>query len=605
MKAAIDEHAIVAITDPRGKITYVNDKFCAISKYSREELLGQDHRIINSGYHPKAFIRDIWQTIGSGRVWKGEIKNKAKDGSFYWVDTTIVPYLGEDGKPLQYIAIRADITERKQAEAALQKAQGELQEHASTLEETVETRTAALRETIGELEAFSYSVSHDMRAPLRAMQSFSKILGEDCGDQVSPKGKEYIRRISTAAARMDSLIQDVLTYSRVSRIDLPMQPVNVEAMLREILETYPAFQAPTANVELQGDFPTVMAIPAVLTQCISNLIGNAVKFVAPGVTPHIKIWAEEREGGAKTRLFFKDNGLGIDKEAHETIFGIFQRVNKNYEGTGIGLSIVKKGVERMGGAVGLESALGKAALSGWIWYDATANTEHLKPILYAEDDENDVFLMERAFRKTLLDYPLRTVPDGKLAVAYLAGEKRTRTGKKIHCLLSCSRPQHARQAWPRCAAMDSLSAKARAARYCLHFFNQESDIHRAYLLGAQALAVALRGPDPPGRGGRQARSHRPRRRPPGARRHQPRPGRGLRHPRSTAPPPPSGRPCSTSARASRPPATGTAPPPSASWSKAPAPGRPSTASGSTCPPATSSSPPPTRGTTTRTRPTSR
>lgn len=251
----------------------------------------------------------------------------------------------------------SDITDRKQAETELQKAKEALARHASQLEETVNERTASLRATVGELEMFSYSMVHDMRAPLRAMNSYSQLLVGS--ENLTPEGRGYLERISRSAERLDQLIRDVLSYAKLSQKQPPLTQVDLDELVRELLPGYPGWNPPLAEVQLAEKLPRVMGHKALLAQCLSNLLGNAVKFVAPGVQPRIQISAESRD--AKVRLKVQDNGIGIRPEHRDRIFGMFQRlhVTGEYEGTGIGLAIVRKAAERMGGQVGFESEPGK------------------------------------------------------------------------------------------------------------------------------------------------------------------------------------------------------------------------------------------------------
>jgi signal transduction histidine kinase len=198
------------------------------------------------------------------------------------------------------------------------------------------------------------------------MQGFAKILLEDCGEKLGAENYNYLERIAASAQRMDRLIQDVLTFSRVARNDLSLEPVNLDHLVRGILECYPNLQPPHAEVTIQGPLPYVRGNAAALTQCLSNLLGNAVKFVKGGTQPRIRIWAAPVEGSDFIRLSIQDNGIGISEEFHEKIFGIFQRLNKNYDGTGIGLAIVKKAADRMGAKVGLKS---KANEGSTFWLD--------------------------------------------------------------------------------------------------------------------------------------------------------------------------------------------------------------------------------------------
>lgn len=370
-KFALDQHAIVAITDVQGTITYVNEKFCAISKYSKEELIGQNHRILNSGYHPKQFFQLMYRTIANGKVWHNEIRNRAKDGSIYWVDTTIVPFIAADGKPRQYVAIRADITERKQAGEALalqaleltrqaeqRKAdEREIRDLNNSLEERVIQRTSELESANKELEAFTYSVSHDLRAPLRHIVGFSKMLGETCGSSLSQEGRHYLQRIEDGTQRMGMLVDDLLKLTRIGRHELKVQVTNLDSIVKDVIADL-ALDTETRVIEWKvSSLPSVKGDPALIKVVFQNLLGNAVKYTRTRAKAVIEI------GGGQSALYIRDNGVGFDMKYADKLFGAFQRLHRSeeFEGTGIGLAIVQRVVQKHGGHIWAQAEPDKGA----------------------------------------------------------------------------------------------------------------------------------------------------------------------------------------------------------------------------------------------------
>lgn len=466
-KYAIDQHSIVASTDVRGRITYVNDKFCAISQYSRDELIGQDHRIINSGHHPKQFFRELYQTVARGQVWHAEVCNRAKDGTFYWVDTTVVPLMNAEGKPQQYIAIRTDITELKHAGQTLREQavvleltqvfvrdlesrivlwnqgtadlygfskeeatgrishellrtefpkpladiegdfardgfwEGELVHHKKDgeaiavtsmwllqrdsrgcpfriletnvditqrkkdereirrlkdeMEERVIQRTAQLQAANRELEAFTYSVSHDLRAPLRHIAGFSGILMEEFGTEFSPEARRYLERISEGTKRMGRLVDEMLNLARVGRYELHAQETNLNTLIDELIPMlHPECQERTVDWDVVKMTP-VRCDPVLIKQVLQNLLSNALKFTRTRERAIIAVG--EIQCGLDTAVFVRDNGVGFDMKYADKLFGVFQRLHRaeDFEGTGVGLATVHRIVQKHGGRIWAES----------------------------------------------------------------------------------------------------------------------------------------------------------------------------------------------------------------------------------------------------------
>jgi signal transduction histidine kinase len=235
----------------------------------------------------------------------------------------------------------------------------ELEQSNQELEQRVQDRTAKLQETIAELEAFSYSVSHDLRSPLRAMQGYADAVLEE-EHTLSGQGKEYLSRIQRASARLDLLVQDVLAYTKVSKGEIRLRPISVTSLIADVLASYSDLTE-RATITVEEPFPLVIAHEAYLSQCIANLLGNATKFIQQGTRARVRIWAESMS--EQVRIHFEDNGIGIAPEHREQIFKLFGRVNseKAFAGTGIGLAIVKKAMERMGGTVGVDSEVDRGS----------------------------------------------------------------------------------------------------------------------------------------------------------------------------------------------------------------------------------------------------
>lgn len=323
LKYALDQASIVATTDVQGRITYVNDTFCRISKYSREELIGQDHRIVNSRFHPPEFIRNLWRTIARGQIWQGELRNLAKDGSIYWVDTTIVPFLDERGRPYQYTAIRSDITQRKTAEERLM-------EQAS----------------LARLGQMSAVVAHEVKNPLTGIRAAIEVLRmrHPDDDPEQPILHEIISRIDG----LSELLRDLLLFA--SPRPPRLAPVELLPLLHEVAAVLKRDEAYAGvDVVIGGDPLATLADEELLRAALFNLVLNAAQAMHGRGSLRVRL---AHDGERHAHITIADTGPGVPADLRDKIFEPFFTTKSR--GGGLGLPIAARSIRLHGGSLALD-----------------------------------------------------------------------------------------------------------------------------------------------------------------------------------------------------------------------------------------------------------
>ena len=373
-RVALDQHVIVSLMDTEGKIIFVNDKFCSSTGYTREELIGQNIRMVESVHHPADFYKELWHVISQGGIWRNEMCKKRKNGELLWLDTTIVPFIDEDGKPSKYGSLSTDITDLKLTQQALTQAK-------------IEAENANRAKS-----QFLSSMSHELRTPMNAIMGFSQLLQMDETPALSPEQLDGVKEIHRAGQHLLELINEVLDLSRIEagRIDLSVESIDVGLVLIECVSLI-APLAEKRGVKISfmvngEDMPMesmaemefrIMADTTRIKQVLLNLLSNGVKYNSEQGS---LIIAFDTTGKNALRIAVTDTGDGLTVGQQEQLFTAFNRLGAEYteiEGTGIGLAIAKKIIELMGGSIGVESEIGKGSVF-WIELNQSVPVETSK-----------------------------------------------------------------------------------------------------------------------------------------------------------------------------------------------------------------------------------